>query len=517
MSTTPGARAARTRSDRRRRDLLGFSVVILVAALVALAFGLWPRVRQVIPVSNPGLRAVPATSDWPMFGYDPARSGVNPAPQTLTSANVGKLTKLWQARLPDVADSSPILLHALPFPGGPRDVLYLTTRDGRLLALDASDGALLWSQQPSGLKITNSSPVADPARAYVYAYGLDGALHRYNPITGKEATGGGWPVRITLMTQTEKEGSALNLANGRIYVTTGGYIGDAPPYQGHVVTIDQATGAATVFNSLCSNLPRLLQASDCSGEDSGIWSRGGAVIDPTNGDVYVDTGNGPYDANQGGYDYGDSILRLSPDGARLLDSFTPPDFQQLDEGDVDLGSSAPALLPRINQSATPLLLVQGGKDGVFRLINRTDMSGQGGPGHLGGELQAIQLGCGLYTQPAIWTNPSTGQVWVFVTTGCGMRAYRVETSASGVTRLAEAWHNGDSMTSPVIAGGMLVAAGSNIVRAYDLTSGRVLWGSDQASANGSIGGIHWESPIVVGGALYIADENATITCYGLKQ
>ena len=64
--------------------------------------------------------------------------------------------------------------------------------------------------------------MADPARQYVYAYGLDGALHRYNPVTGQEATGNGWPAPITTMTQTEKEGSALNLANGRVYVTTGG-------------------------------------------------------------------------------------------------------------------------------------------------------------------------------------------------------------------------------------------------------------------------------------------------------
>ena len=37
-------------------------------------------------------------------------------------------------------------------------------------------------------------------------------------------------------------------------VTTGGYIGDTPPYQGHVVTISRATGRITgEWNSLCSN------------------------------------------------------------------------------------------------------------------------------------------------------------------------------------------------------------------------------------------------------------------------
>lgn len=452
-----------------------------------------------------------------MFGYDPARSGVNTGETTLSPANVGALTKLWQVRLSGVADSSPILLHALPFPGGPRDVLYVTTRDGRLLALDASDGALIWSQRPSGPKITHSSPVADADRQYVYAYGLDGALHRYDPVSGREATGNGWPAPITKMTQTEKQGTALNLATGRVYVATGGYIGDAPPYQGHVVAIDLATGRETVFNSLCAHLKHILRDGECAAQMSGIWSRGGVVVDPTDGSIFVDTGNGDYNANRGGDNYGDSIIHLSADATTILDSYTPSNFQQLDDTDADLGSSAPALLPTITASATPLLLVQGGKDGQFRLINRADMSGKGGPGHVGGALQTLDLGCGLFTQPAVWTDPATGQVWVFVTSVCGMRAYQVRTDASGVTRLALAWQNGDSVTTPVVAGGVLFAAGSGALRAYAPTSGRALWSSAQASANGTISGIHWESPIVVGGSVYITDENATLTCYGLKS
>ena len=52
----------------------------------------------------------------------------------------------------------------------------------------------------------------------------------------------------------EKIASALNLSRGLLLVTTGGYIGDAPPYQGHVVAIDAGSGRiAHVWNSLCSN------------------------------------------------------------------------------------------------------------------------------------------------------------------------------------------------------------------------------------------------------------------------
>ncbi len=494
------------------RGALRRLAALALATLVALA-----GCSQAPQVSDPGLTPKPASHDWTQFGYDAARSGDNTAETALSPATAPSLTKLWQVGLPGVADSSPILLHAMPFPGGVRDVLYVTTRDGRLLALNASNGALLWQRQPSGPKITHSSPVADPTRTYIYAYGLDGYVHRYDAITGQEVKSGGWPARITLMTQTEKESSALNIANGRLYVTTSGYIGDAPPYQGHIVTVDLQTGAEQVFNSLCSNLTQLLTASDCVSEQSGIWARGGAVIDPVTGDIFVATGNGPYDANQGGADYGDSILRLAPDGSRLLDSFTPEDYQRLNTNDLDLGSMAPALLPRVAASATPLMLVQGGKDGQLRLINREDMSRQGSPGHVGGALQTLQTGCGFFSQPAVWTDPSSHQPWIAVASACDLTIYRLATGTDGVSRLERVWRDTAArITTPVYANGALYGAESGALRVWDAASGRRLWGSDQRSANGSIGGIHWQSPIVVDGAVYISDENGALTCYGLK-
>ena len=469
------------------------------------------------PISNPGLRPQPASHDWTQFGYNAARSGDNQAETALSPTTAPNLTKLWQTRLPAVADSSPILLHAMPFPGGPRDVLYVTTRDGRLLALDASDGALLWQKQPSGPKITHSSPVADPSRTYVYAYGLDGYVHRYNAITGDEAAGTGWPARMTLMRQTEKESSALNLANGRLYVTMSGYIGDAPPYQGHIVTVDLTTGEERVFNSLCSNLTRLLQSSVCNAEQSGIWARGGAVIDPATGNIFAVSGNGPYTANRGGVDYGDSILELSPDGARLLDSFTPSDFDHLNAFDIDLGSMAPAMLPKVAASATPLMLVQGGKDGNLRLINRQNLSGQGGPGHVGGALQTVATGCGFYSQPAVWSDPTGGQPWIAVSNTCDLIVYQLTTDANGASRLVQVWSDQQArVTTPIYANGMLYAAGSGALQAWNATTGQRVWSSDQSGAGGTIGGIHWQSPIVVDGALYISDENGALTCYGLK-
>ena len=58
----------------------------------------------------------------------------------------------------------------------------------------------------------------------------------------------------------EKLASALNIARPACARATGGYIGDAPPYQGHVVSIDAASGKIdAVFNSLCSNRREIIE------------------------------------------------------------------------------------------------------------------------------------------------------------------------------------------------------------------------------------------------------------------
>jgi outer membrane protein assembly factor BamB len=513
-TSSPRLQGGRHRSVPQ--SLLG---ALLALAVIGAAGCGTTSIHRTGPIWTPS--ASPAAprpgGDWLTFDFDSARSGVNPNETAITPITVGHLHQLWTATLPKPADSTPILLHALALPDGTtRDVLYLTTKAGSLVALDATTGAILWTRTTSGPKITNASPVADPTRAYIYSYGLDGKLHRYSATSGAEARGGIWPVTITRMTQTEKESSALNAANGYVYVTTSGYIGDAPPYQGHVVAVDLAHSTIHVFNSLCSDRTHVLASGECPDEQSGIWARAGVTVDPVTGYIFATTGNGPFTANTGGHDWGDSVLELTADGSRLVDSYTPPNYAELDQGDADLGSTAPALLPSIPASHTPYLAVQAGKDGLLRLLDRQNLSGQGGPGHVGGELQSIATpgGCAVVTQPAAWTDAGTGTIWLFVTDSCGTSGYQVVTTSAGATTLRQGWSTQQGATTPVVAGGVLFAATSGHVLALDPRTGHQLWSSAGTGAGGSIGGIHWESPIVIGGRLYCSDEDGNVTAYG---
>jgi outer membrane protein assembly factor BamB len=157
--------------------------------------------------------------------------------------------------------------------------------------------------------------------------------------------------------------------------------------------------------------------------------------------------------------------------------------------------------------------VQIGKDGLVRLLNRQNLSGQGGPGHLGGELQTLPApgGCEVLAQPVVWTD-ATNTTWIFVANDCGLAGYTLGTS-NGTSRLSQAWEISTGGSSPILVDGVLFDAHNGAVTAYNPSNGAPLWTSTTTAA--TIGGIHWEGPILVNGTLLVPDESAHLTALGL--
>ena len=467
-----------------------------------------------------GAEMAQQAESWLTFGDNPGDSQGAVQSNALSVATVSQLRQGWNVILPDLADERPILVRGVTWSDGTlHDVLYVTTDNGTLLALDAATGAQFWAVTPKNTnpKYTKASPAADPINGLIYSYGLDGKVHRFRMATGQEVLGNGWPVLVTRMPLSEKISAALNLANGYLYVTTASFSGDAPPYQGHMVAINVKTGATHVFNSLCNDHTHLLALGECTQNGGGIWGRPGVVVDPVTGHIFFAVSDGLFTANTGGTDWGDTIVEMTPDGSKVLDSYTPENYATEAFQNRDLGSVAPILLPLIPQSHTPALAVQAGKEGLLRLINRQNLSGQGGPAHVGGELQTLMVpdDCPVLAQPVAWKDPATAALWLFVADSCHLDGYQVQTSAAGVTSLQLAWSVAAQASSPIIDGGVLFAATSRALLAFDPNTGHVLWSSALATAGGGIGAIHWESPIVVGGRVYIPDETNRLTMYQL--
>ncbi len=433
-----------------------------------------------VTLAASGAGATPTSAaqghDWTRFGWNAQRTSSFPYPTGITAARVGRLRR-QQVRLPGTADSSPIYLHGVTIGGSTHDAFFLTTTYGITVAVDASSGALLWKWTPPGYsswagsaQITTATPVADPSRQWIYAASPDGMIQKLSVADGHAA----WRVSITRLPSREKIAAALNFAGGRVIATTGGYLGDAPPYQGHVAVISPGGKLLQVWNSLCANRAGLIEPSSCPSSDSAIWGRAGAVVVPGSGDLLVATGNGPWN---GRTDWGDAVLLLSPDATRLLGNYTPSNTEQLNQGDIDLGSTSPVYL-------TAELIAQGGKDGLIRLLSLARLRGT--EPHRDHELQAVSTpsGADLFTAPAVWR--SGKRLWMFAADNGGTAAWVLRNG-----RLHRIWRNGTGGTSPVVAGGLLWV--------YDPAGGLNVYVPSTGKLVGRLacGPGHWGSPIVV--------------------
>jgi hypothetical protein len=270
-----------------------------------------------------------------------------------------------------------------------------------------------------------------------------------------------------------------------VIATTGGYIGDAPSYQGHVSVLDASTGQLLhSWNSLCSDRAGLIDPTSCSQSGSAIWGRAGAVID-ANGNILVATGNGHWD---GVTHWGDAVIQLDPLATRMLANYTPTNTASLDASDADVGSTSPVILDATH-------IVQGGKDGILRVLDLATLGGTAA--HQGGEVQTVRTPSGnaMFTAPAVYHSGNT--TYLFVADGGGTAAW---TYSGG--RLTAAWSNTSAGTSPVVAGGLLfVYDPGGPLHVYDPATGNKI-------VDLTAGGGHWNSPIVADGRVALPEGSA---------
>ena len=193
-------------------------------------------------------------------------------------------------------------------------------------------------------------------------------------------------------------------------------------------------------------------------------------------------------ASDGASNWGDAMLVLDPDATRLIANYTPQNTDVLDQTDADLGSTSPALLDATH-------VAQAGKDGRIRVIDLQASSGSSP--HRGGEAQSVSTpgGSAMFTALAVYRH--AGSVYLIAADGGGTAAW---TYVSG--SLTATWSNGNSGTSPVVAGGLLyVYDGRGTIRVYDPTTGHPV-------GSLSCGGGHWNSPIVADGRVALPEGSA---------
>ncbi|MBZ5571528.1 MAG: hypothetical protein LAO09_06600, partial [Acidobacteriia bacterium] len=173
-----------------------------------------------------------------------------------------------------------------------------------------------------------------------------------------------------------------------------------------------------------------------NGSGGGVWesaaglAAGTAKVNDVYGTyLFVPVGNGTFDVNNGGQDYGDGLLRLGTD-LTVSDYFTPADVFTYQppgsttagrcQNDTDLGSGGVMLLPDAFFPQHDRLLVQADKESKIFVVDRDHLGEYNGPTNNspGGldlivdEVQTpVKLGGGIETGQGYWGSPAYWE-WV---------------------------------------------------------------------------------------------------------
>jgi hypothetical protein len=159
--------------------------------------------------------------------------------------------------------------------------------------------------------------------------------------------------------------AALLLANATVYIGFGGC------HSGWLL----AYGAQSLAQTGVFNASPNLNGEGPYASAGGVWMGGGGPAADANGNIYITTGNGPWDGMTA---WGDSVLKFPNDGTLgtpatsgasgvPTDYFTPNDYRFMNCHDADLASGGLLLIPGSTQA------LAAGKTGKLYLVNTTNL------------------------------------------------------------------------------------------------------------------------------------------------
>ena len=250
---------------------------------------------------------------------------------------------------------------------------------------------------------------------------------------------------IAFNARTQNQRAGLLLDHGTVYIAWASYC-DQGPYHGWILGYDAASlQPVMVFNTTPD------------GGLGGIWQSGAGLSADSTGNLYALTGNGSFNGDVGGRNFGNSFVKVSPTGA-LLDWFTPFNWSFLNATDEDLGIQSGLLVPNAN------LVVGAGKEGVMYVLDRNNMghSRSGDNGQVVQSFQASSAGR-MNGSPVYWNSPTYGPAIYAWAAGDPLKVFRL---VGGVFQ-TPASAQGTALAPGGMPGGMLsLSANSTTGRSF---------------------------------------------------
>jgi hypothetical protein len=494
------------------------------------------------------------------YRNDLARSGHNPAETILTPANVNPagFGKLVSRPVDGQVYAQPLYVSLVDIPGkGIHNVVFVATEHDSVYAFDADsdigpNAAPLWHvnfTDPATGERTLSmadvlncpsitpeigitgTPVIDASTGTLYVIAssiLNGQffhrLHALDITTGAERPGSPVVIEASVpglgdgFSQTTvpfhpylyKNRAGLLLLNGVVYTAWTSHC-DAGSYHGWLIGYDAADlHQMGIFN----DSPNAFQAS--------LWMGGAAPAADAGGNIYVISGNGPFDKSSNGSDLGDSFIKLSPvGGLTIADYFTPFNQLTLNRGDLDLGSSGPFLLPdEAGSLAHPHLLAGAGKEGRIYLLDRDHM-GSFNPADDSQIVQSVAGAIGPLYGGAAYFN----QTLFFAAAQDSLKAFAIsdaQMTPSPSSQSPEVF--GELGAAPAVSSNssadgivwLIEPGAGGTLHAFDASNlANELYNSQMNSARDALGSfVKFSMPVAANGKVYIGTGNS-LAVFGL--
>jgi hypothetical protein len=364
-----------------------------------------------IALGGTAMATATAATNVTTYHYDNLRTGWNPGETVLTPATVqhgsGGATFKMTSFTPvdEQVDTQPLLVTGQTIQGkGVHDVVYVTTENNTLYAIDANSGVIL-KQRNFGIPVPidalpggcnnnsanvgiNGTPVIDATNnvmyliAYVYTSNVQKfELHEVNLTTladvvpkvlvsasGKLTNGHTYKFNHAVSRQR----AALLLSNGTVYAGFASFCDIAADQsRGWVLGWNATTLAPLAANDLTNKLP----TSPDTFFLTSVWMSGYGLAANANGDVFFVTGNSDYSGTtiNSVNNIAESTVQLSGDLTTVKSVFTPDNAVSLENEDGDFGSGGVMLLPpqtgQVSNTA-----VAAGKDGNMYFLNADNLN-----------------------------------------------------------------------------------------------------------------------------------------------
>ena len=514
--------------------------------------------------------------------YNNARTGSNTVekfltPKTVTTTQFGKL---FSFTVDGQVYAQPLWVQGVIIPGqGVHAVVYVATEMDSVYAFDANTGVQLWHDNftnpasgiipvPCGTDgntdiscgvypyygITGT-PVIDPVSQTMYlvartynenTFTGSQMLHALDITNGVEKFGG--PATVS----GSVPGTGLGSKNGIVTfdpladVQRPGLLLETNPNSGVETVYIGWSGAAhgwlMAFNATTLERTAILNTTP-DGLRGGVWQSGNGIAADSSGYIYASTGDGPFDADTGGPDYSDSLLKLDGN-LNIIDYFTPMEQACRYTNDFDVSSSGPMILP--TQSGTyPDVVLESGKGGApcdasgfspIYLINTQNMGKFNATAD--NDIQEINGSpIGYWSSAAFWQTGPQQAIYYAGQSGKGLGDYlKMYTLTDGLLSTAPTSQSSNAFTigtTPSTSGngttnGIVWATWRQeslgvqpgqlpaILYAYNATNvGSMLYSSAQNAARDTGGcGNKFQIPVVVDGKVYVATQNE-VDVYGL--